>query len=215
MHTLDMSERIKRMDDFSMKHSATQQNLIIQGTNRAIKLSKTQAMHQSISVKNIVDSVQNIDHNFGVKGYPNKNHVPITVFDKTKDVFLMKQHKAKEKNYLATYIHQHSNDPGPKYDIQLNMTKTSPTLNNTYKPKISSSKIPSTFDTIVKQAKETPGAGAYNTARVGRQHKIEGNYTTRARKNAYIEEIQYRSSQSPGASHYKNVAFERYKPKIQ
>ena len=105
MHTLDMSERIKRMDDFSMKHSATQQNLIIQGTNRAIKLSKTQAMHQSISVKNIVDSVQNIDHNFGVKGYPNKNHVPITVFDKTKDVFLMKQHKAKEKNYLATYIH--------------------------------------------------------------------------------------------------------------
>lgn len=94
-------------------------------------------------------------------------------FDGTKDLqnsFIIPK-DPKARDFLSFYMYQHRNDPGPKYKVELDMSKKSPTRDNPPRIKIMNTKIPTDIQLIEAQAKKTPASNFYNPNKV---HKVLG-----------------------------------------
>lgn len=65
------------------------------------------------------------------------------------------------------------------------------------------------MDHIVKDAKEKPGVGRYDTVK---KHKIFGNYTTKEPIGAFTDDAKWRGMSTP--SHYNSVDTNIYKDRI-
>ena len=99
----------------------------------------------------------------------------------------------------------HRLDPGPKYEIGLDMSKN-PTLVNSKIYKISPSKIPSFLAATEKLAAQTPGPGRYE---LPKKRKILGNFKQTGHKSEFYEENVWKGMSSP--SHYNSINTEKYK----
>lgn len=100
----------------------------------------------------------------------------------------------------------HKLDPGPKYEIGLDMSKKHPTLTNSKIYKISPSKIPNFLAACEKQSLQTPGPGKYEPAQ---KQKLLGNFKSTSHKSEFYEDCVWKGHQSP--SHYNSVNIEKFK----
>lgn len=80
----------------------------------------------------------------------------------------------KERDYISVYRKSHNLDPGPKYNVGLDMTKKSPILDNPPRIKILKDTVPTHLEEIQRESKKTPGPGKYETKK---KVKIYGTYT--------------------------------------
>ena len=118
-----------------------------------------------VSIKDMVNSYKkNPTEEFSNSAFGEAN----LKFDGTKDLensfTIPKDPKARDS--ISFYMHQHRLDPGPKYIVELDMTKKSPTRNNPPRIKIMNTKIPTDIQLIEAQAKKTPASNFYNPNKV-------------------------------------------------
>lgn len=88
---------------------------------------------------------------FGLEGYPDGKY---PAFDARQDKpieFSVPQDQ-KPRTFIDKYVKDHSLDPGPKYQIELNMSKQSVTYKNCPKYKVPSGIVPDHLDAIKKLA---------------------------------------------------------------
>ena len=108
---------------------------------------------------------------FGVEGFPEK-YPEIVEFHNLKQRHCLVNKDVKTRTFVNQYVHDHSLDPGPKYDTTPTMGVKSIKYNNCETFKIKKTKIPTYMDKILNKARESPGVGKYNIAIKSR---IEGS----------------------------------------
>lgn len=111
-----------------------------------------------------------------------------------------------KRDFISFYQKLHKLDPGPKYDIALDMSKKDPTLPNAKIYKISPSKIPNFLAATEKLARNTPGPGQYKQPN---KPKILGNFKSTSHKSEFYEENVWRGMATPCC--YNSINTERYK----
>lgn len=111
-----------------------------------------------------------------------------------------------KRDFISFYQKLHNLDPGPKYEIGLDMSKKHPTNENTKIYKISPSKIPSFLAATEKLSAQTPGPGRYEPSR---KRKILGNFKLTGHKSEFYEESVWKGKATPHP--YDSVNIEKYK----
>lgn len=81
-------------------------------------------------------------------GYHSKLPAPIT--NKDKPIIPSMNRDEGKRDFISFYQKLHKLDPGPKYNIGLDMSKKDPTLENSKIYKISPSKIPTFIESVEK-----------------------------------------------------------------
>jgi hypothetical protein len=129
-------------------------------------------------------------------------------FDGTKDLInnFTISSDPKPRDFFSFYMHQHRLDPGPKYDVELNMTKKSPTRDNPPRVKIMNTKIPTNIQIIEAQAKKTPASNFYKPHR---DPKILGTILVKEKIGAFSDQAIFYGKETPG--HYPSVDPYKYK----
>ena len=131
----------------------------VQMSNQQVKRNGFAPYRYKVSVNEIVASANNTDNQFVLPGYHAKLPAPFT--DKDKPRVLSMNRDEGKRDFISFYQKLHKLDPGPKYDIGLDMSKKDPTLPNAKIYKISPSKIPNFIASVEKLSKLTPGPGMY------------------------------------------------------
>ena len=92
----------------------------------------------------------------------------------------------------------HNLDPGPKYNVGMDMTRRSLTDKSPPSCKISKAKLPNFIDSAVKVNKFVPGVGKYSWDKfVDKQIRVRGTYTLKSPKSAFIDSATYHGMQTP------------------
>ena len=109
----------------------------------------------------------------------------------------------KPRDFLTMYRNEHRHDPGPKYDVELDMSKKSPTHDNPPRIRLVKDKIPTRIAEIEIASRKVPGPGRYEN---DRKRKIYGTYTYKNAGGTFTDEALYRGMCTP--SHYPAVDLE-------
>ena len=141
-----------------------------------------------------------------MKNYPERLLAPITNFDKSSIFGINKD--SKKRGLISEHLMLHKLDPGPIYNIGLDMTKKSPIKTMPPSVKISKGKTLNFIELAVKDNKHSPGVGRYN---LDKKLRINGNYTSKAPKSEFYDDAAFKSLQTPFA--YPEVKLEKYKMK--
>ena len=80
----------------------------------------------------------------------------------------------KPRDFLTMYRYEHRHDPGPKYDVELNMSKKDGTRDNPPRIRLVKDKIPTRIAEIEIASRKVPGPGRYEN---DKKRKIYGTYT--------------------------------------
>ena len=101
----------------------------------------------------------------------------------------------------------HRHDPGPKYEVELNMSKKSPDRNNPPRLIIKRDNIPTRITEIENESRKVPGPGRYDNAK---KRKIYGTYTYKNFGGTFTDEALYRGMITPGHT-YDAIDLEKIK----
>ena len=93
------------------------------------------------------NSLEPAHHNH--KNFPDGRHPGFDAnLDTVRGVWISKDKKPRD--YLTQYIQDHNQDPGPIYEVGLDMTKQSIYLDNSPKYKIHKTNIPTSLEMVQK-----------------------------------------------------------------
>ena len=142
--------------------------------------------------------------NFNIKGFPEGRYPAFDAnLDKPKS--WMSKDK-KPRDFLTQYVKDHSMDPGPIYKVELDMTKQSIYLENSPKYRVPRGKVPTTLESIQKDAKAKPGVGKYNVAT---KAKVLGTYTQKNVGGTFTDDAIFKGMSVPAP--YPSIDMNIYK----
>jgi hypothetical protein len=143
--------------------------------------------------------------NFNHKNFPDGRHPGFDVnLDKSKSAWMSKD--IKPRDYLTQYVENHSQDPGPIYEVALDMTKQSINLENSPKYRMHKTNIPTVLEAVQKHAKAIPGVGKYNIAT---KPRVLGTYTQKNTGGTFTDAAIFKGMSTP--SHYPAIDLNKYK----